>query len=216
MSATTTLTTPAEVDTALAEAHRDLAVIEDRLGLLALSALRQAGANFYYRGRRRVTDMKLDEAETILASELEKLAAWKASNSSIGTDGWVTTDWVGYRGVVPTYDRENVERTVSGLAEKRAERAEVVEKIEELNALYTGWSRFFLVTSSVGHIHSSMCCSTCRPTTTYGWLPSLSGKSEEEAVEAHGPALCSVCFPSAPVEWVGGKITKAQAAKAAA
>ena len=45
----------------------------------------------------------------------------------------------------------------------------------------------------------------------YGWLPKLSGMTEAEAVEEHGPALCSVCFPSAPVEWQGGKITKAQA-----
>jgi hypothetical protein len=61
-----------------------------------------------------------------------------------------------------------------------------------------------------------MHCSSCRPTTTYGWLPDLSGKTENEAVAAHGPALCSVCFPTAPVEHVGGKITPSQAAKKAA
>ena len=41
----------------------------------------------------------------------------------------------------------------------------------KLQEAYTGWSRFFLVTSSTGHVHSSTSCSTCRPTTTYGWLP---------------------------------------------
>jgi hypothetical protein len=61
-----------------------------------------------------------------------------------------------------------------------------------------------------------MHCHTCRPSTTYGWLPELSGKDEAEAVAQLGPNLCSVCFPSAPVEHVGGKITKAQAAKKAA
>ena len=66
---------------------------------------------------------------------------------------------------------------------------------------YEGWSRFFLVTSSKGHIHSSMNCSTCQWTTTYGWLPDVSGLDEEAAVDAHGALLCTICFPSAPVEW---------------
>ena len=63
------------------------------------------------------------------------------------------------------------------------------------------WSRFFLVSNSGGHIHSSMHCSTCYPTTRYAWLPELSGQSEPEAVAAHGAILCTVCYPTAPVEW---------------
>src|SRR5271166_137679 len=47
------------------------------------------------------------------------------------------------------------------------------DAIEEAESEYTGWSRFFLVTSSQGHIHSSMRCSSCFQTTTYGWLPEL-------------------------------------------
>jgi 8-oxo-dGTP pyrophosphatase MutT (NUDIX family)/GNAT superfamily N-acetyltransferase len=62
-----------------------------------------------------------------------------------------------------------------------------------------GWSRFFLVPD--GHIHSSMQCHSCRPTTPFSWLPNLSGKSEGEAVEQHGPHLCTHCFKSAPTEW---------------
>lgn len=92
---------------------------------------------------------------------------------------------------------------------------EIKDQINFAEKQYTGWSRFFLVTSSPGHIHDSMHCSSCRPTTSYGWLPELSGKSETEAVEAHGPALCSVCFSSAPTEMIGGKISKAQAERKA-
>jgi hypothetical protein len=91
---------------------------------------------------------------------------------------------------------------------------DVLAGIAEAERAYTGWSRFFLVTSSSGHIHSSMSCSTCRPTTAFGWMPELSGKSEAEAVERCGPTLCSVCFPEAPLDWQSGKkLTKAQAAK---
>lgn len=74
------------------------------------------------------------------------------------------------------------------------------------------WSRFFLVTSSSGHIHSAMNCCTCnkgRNATTFALLPELSGKDEKAAVDKLGPALCSVCFPSAPVEFVeNAKIDK--------
>ncbi len=114
----------------------------------------------------------------------------------------------GYSGSPGTFLAEWDART----AAVDAARAEIAR----LDDLYTGWSRFFLVTSSTGHIHRSMYCSTCRPSTTYGWLPALSGQTESEAVAAHGPALCSVCFPSAPVEHQANKITKAQAVKLAA
>lgn len=70
------------------------------------------------------------------------------------------------------------------------------------------WSRFFLVTSSAGHIHKSMDCSTCNKKTEFGWLPNLSGKSEADAVAEHGPALCTTCFPTAPVKWTSGTTKK--------
>jgi hypothetical protein len=75
-----------------------------------------------------------------------------------------------------------------------------------LNALYrkAPWSRFFLVKNNNGHIHKDMSCGTCFPTTQYGWLPQLSGKTEADAVADQGPLLCSVCFPSVRPEWTRG------------
>jgi hypothetical protein len=70
------------------------------------------------------------------------------------------------------------------------------------------WSRFFVVQQNNGHIHSSMACSTCNrngSATSFGWNPELSGLTEAEAVAKLGPSLCTVCFPSAPVEWTVGK-----------
>jgi hypothetical protein len=61
---------------------------------------------------------------------------------------------------------------------------------------YEGWNRFFLVK----HIHNSQHCSSFRPTTRVGWLPNVSGLTEAEAVAEHGATLCTICFPSAPVE----------------
>jgi hypothetical protein len=65
------------------------------------------------------------------------------------------------------------------------------------------WTRFFLVISSNGHIHSNTRCSSF-PRTQHGWQPELSGKTEAEAVAKLGPRMCSKCFPSAPVEWTKG------------
>lgn len=69
---------------------------------------------------------------------------------------------------------------------------------------YKGWTRFYLVTSSDGHIHNSTACPTTYLSTTFGWLPDVSGLDEAAAVAAHGERLCSVCFPSAPVAWTSG------------
>ena len=67
-----------------------------------------------------------------------------------------------------------------------------------------GWTRFYLVASSNGHIHSSTACHTCnkgKNPTQFALVPSLSGTSVEDAVAKLGHALCSVCFPEAPVEY---------------
>lgn len=65
---------------------------------------------------------------------------------------------------------------------------------------YKGWNRFFLVK----HIHNTTRCSSFRPTTRIGWLPKLSGQTETEAVAEHGAILCTICFPTAPVQWTQG------------
>ncbi len=94
---------------------------------------------------------------------------------------------------------------VSMLPVLRQAHQALVAQLKELGQQYTGWQRFFLVTSSDGgHIHATTTCGTCRWTTQFGWLPQLSGLTEADAVEAHGPRLCSVCFPSAPLEWTLG------------
>lgn len=62
-----------------------------------------------------------------------------------------------------------------------------------------GWSRFFLVTNTGGHVHSSTSCSTCSSDTQFGWLTEHSGKDEAEIIDAAGDRACTVCFPDAPV-----------------
>jgi hypothetical protein len=99
-----------------------------------------------------------------------------------------------------------IEAATAALAEAKAE-------YDRLCGQYTGWSRFFLVTNVNGHIHSGTNCSTCRWDTSFAWLPELSGLTEADAVEEYGEILCSICFPSAPVEWTNGVNKKTAAQK---
>lgn len=206
-------------DTAIAAKYHELEKAERTLGYSNGDMFTFAGAKWGYVGRKRVPNMTLEEAIEKAAANVQALRDYMAANAYTEVHDTYTyngTRWDNWHGAINTYDNE---RALAAFPKRDAAIAECVriqDEIRELELSYTGWSRFFLVTSSPGHIHSSMHCSSCRPTTTYGWLPELSGKSEKAAVEAHGPALCSVCFPTAPVSMVGGKITAAKARKAAA
>lgn len=177
---------PVQVDTKLGELHERLAKVRAGMDSTKLSLASQVGIRPEYatRTRREVRETTA-ELLTLAAERLEggKLLAWA---------------------------RNDLERTVArwheAVAECTAIRAEMKPLDDEFEA--NPWSRFFLVTSSAGgHIHSSTACSTTRIRTGFAWLPTLSGLTEKDAVEAHGPLLCTVCYPSAPVEWtVGPKV----------
>lgn len=128
-------------------------------------------------------------------TDAEALAAVKEKAKTFVDNG-------GYAAYKPT-------EVLAKLEKAEAEKARILAAQEVLEAEYRRrpWSRFFLVTSSNGHIHKNMRCSTCFETTEYAWLPHLAGKTEAEAVADQGTRLCSVCFPTAPVEWTVG-ITK--------
>lgn len=92
----------------------------------------------------------------------------------------------------------------------RAEMNEIKWRIDEANHEFfgrNGWSRYYLVVSSVGHIHRDPMCRTCnngRRPTEFALFAPLSGENCVRAVDVFGPALCSVCFPNAPLAWVDG------------
>lgn len=82
---------------------------------------------------------------------------------------------------------------------------EAADAVQEVDAVYAAnpWSRYWLVTSSDGHVHRSCHCHTCnkgKQATGFALVPSLSGRASADAVADLGPALCTACFPEAPVE----------------
>jgi hypothetical protein len=75
-----------------------------------------------------------------------------------------------------------------------------MEPLDQEFARRGGWNRAYLVvTNGSGHVHRSMNCSTCYPTTQYHWMTDYSDHTEAEIVEAAGERACTVCYPSAPV-----------------
>jgi hypothetical protein len=95
----------------------------------------------------------------------------------------------------------SIERHEAKIAEFEPQAQALREVAVDMEEEYEGWSRFFLVQ----HIHKSQYCSSFRPSTRIGWLPDVSGLTEAEAVAEYGAILCTICFPSAPVEWTRGK-----------
>lgn len=123
--------------------------------------------------------------------------AWdRASEALSRVAAWARH--VGDRGNIAAYRKAELD-----VVEAQGPVAEAHLAVVIHEKAYAGWSRFYLVTSSSGHVHRSTGCCTChkgRQRTRFALVPYLSGKSEAEAVEDLGPALCSVCFPTAPVE----------------
>ena len=92
----------------------------------------------------------------------------------------------------------------------------------ELNAEFKsagGWNRAFLVINSNGHAHKNTWCSTCFDSTTFQWMTDYSNDDEMTIVEAAGEIACTVCYPTAPSEFLNKPtkmISREQEAKNAA
>lgn len=97
-------------------------------------------------------------------------------------------------------DEEAINRRRTSLTETEDKIEQLLDRTAPLEAEYRrrgGWSRYFrVVTSGQGHVHTSMNCHTCYPTTLYSWLPALSGKGMDQAVDDYGSEMCSICLPA--------------------
>ena len=116
---------------------------------------------------------------------------------------------------------DEIEKAIEKIAGIELEISAVNVEIAKLNKIYNQdpWTRAFLVLASNGHVHSSMDCNTCFPTTRYNWLVQYSNDDENTIVEDAGQDACTICYPSAPAEVLNrpsrivtaDKVAKAQA-----
>jgi hypothetical protein len=97
---------------------------------------------------------------------------------------------------------DEIEKAIGKIAVIESEISAVNVEIAKLNKIYNQdpWTRAFLVLASNGHVHSSMDCNTCFPTTRYNWLVQYSNDDENTIVEDAGQDACTICYPSAPAE----------------
>lgn len=129
--------------------------------------------------------------------------------------------WQFTPGALNSNQADYAERGIAAVETIKVELARLRELRAPLAAEYARrpWTRFYLVTSSAGHVHNSTRCQTCRWSTSFGWVPGFSGISEAEAIAKlaqYADTLCSVCFPTAPVARKRTNITKAQAIRMSA
>ena len=116
---------------------------------------------------------------------------------------------------------EKIQESIEKVAKIKSEIVKVNIEIKKLNAIYDQdpWTRAFLVLASNGHVHSSMDCNTCFPTTRYNWLVQYSNDEESVIVEDAGQDACTICYPSAPADVLNRPsriVTADKIAKAAA
>lgn len=175
------LATPAEIDTELARLHDINSKHHTARSSSISTARRLNGERAVYQGRQRVW---LNSAEVTL-NEL----ALKIADECL-----------------PNWDMKDAIACIEHVGQLDRQIAAVTSEIEKLEAEYSRrpWARFIAVAN--GHLHSGTRCvgGSIGISTTIGWHPELSGKTEADAVELLGERLCSHCFPSAPVAWTVG------------
>lgn len=183
-----------EVDTRLADLY-------DQYGTAAMRIDQDLDSLHRHDGQRRGFSRQAWEV-----SNEDTEASVRAKLTDQSSSFWAVSP--GYRDDQPflIHTGQYAQSTLEDLDANRAKLAEIAEAERPLHAEYDAdpWPRFFLVLNTGGHIHRTRNCVTTFPTTRWGWLPNLSGLTEEDAVKDQGPRLCSVCYPSAPVEWTLG------------
>lgn len=104
--------------------------------------------------------------------------------------------------------RKNIAVLEKNESAAQTEMKSILAETEPYEAEYRrrgGWTRAFIVVNTNGHVHKSMNCSSCYPTTQYSWLPEYSGADENKIIADAGSAACTVCYPNAPVNSLRNK-----------
>lgn len=137
------------------------------------------------------------EIDTALAAIYQRLWAAQANALTYRTHARE------YRGYAKRYSYPTSADQYDDLADRaEAEAVAIRAEAEPFEAEFDrrgGWTRAFLVlTSGRGHVHRSMNCTTCYPTTQFSWITAYSGADEAAIVTAAGEDACTVCYSTAP------------------
>ncbi len=167
------------------------------------------------------------EIDTVLAEIWERrsdavFAIFMANHDIEATQDRLAANWHGMY-AEGSYNHQSALESIARLEAKIVAQHEIVAACD-IEALPLevefdrrgGWTRAYKVLNSNGHVHTSMNCNTCYPTTRFGWLPQVSGLDESEIVDMAGEGACTVCYPSAPCIGPNTLYTPVEAAERAA
>lgn len=125
--------------------------------------------------------------------------------------GWKMTDAEAIAQVAKiaagiTYSADEAQNDLDRLTAAGAEldQARAAKALADKWADNGRWNRYAVVPG--GHIHTNDGCFTLRWNTDVRWAYQISGDSVADAIDAYGEALCSHCYPEAPVAQTLGKV----------
>jgi hypothetical protein len=132
--------------------------------------------------------------------QYDSRSGWKLTNEeALAKCGLIATVNSTYEGREAKEALERLTRAGVELDQARAAKA-LADKWADNGR----WNRYAVVPG--GHIHTEMGCFTLRIDTDVRWAYQISGDSVADAIEAYGEALCSHCYPEAPVAQTLGKV----------
>ena len=180
---TTTIYTREQAKSADKELYGAMLVVSDKRARVtsALASVHRAANDEYRRRYDSRSGWKLSDDEAA-----DKAAQVAASN----------TTYIG-RQAQDALDR--LAQAYDALADAEQAQADADKWAE-----YGRWPRYAVVPG--GHIHNDMGCFTLRWDTDVRWAYQVSGDTVEDAIAEYGEALCSHCYPAAPVAKTLGKV----------
>lgn len=106
----------------------------------------------------------------------------------------------------PTYKGHEAQRALESLTDAGIElnQARAAKALADKWANHGRWNRYAVVPG--GHIHNNDGCFTLKWNTDVRWAYQVSGDSVAKAIDTYGEALCSHCFPEAPVAQTLGTV----------
>lgn len=94
--------------------------------------------------------------------------------------------------------KAEVEEAQRRLAVTLQSQRRIGAEIVSLNAEYArrgGWTRYYMVDNTGGHLHTTTACRNTYRTTPWYWMTGMSGLTSAEAVALGGGLSCLTCFP---------------------
>lgn len=176
----------------------------------------------FTREQAKAADKELYDAMLVVADKQARLARALDTIHRVAGDsyrrrydsrsGWKLTDEEA-RAIVTeradtdtTYNGREAQSVLEKLTDAGIEldQARAAKALADKWADHGQWLRYAVVPG--GHIHNNDGCFTLRWDTDVRWAYQISGDSVAEAIATYGEALCSHCYPDAPVAQTLGKV----------